>query len=128
MTVSRRFLVVGYGISFVLLAICAAYAFSPRWQGTFVEFLANDGAQVWTPVGFRLVFLPLCAMNFPCYIVTELALLGLDRIHHVEGLPRVFLFFTLFLGTMFPYWLYIGRGIERLRRKSPLAETPRSKT
>jgi hypothetical protein len=104
-----RVFTVGFGASIVLLALCAGYAFSPRWDDNFVLFFAKDGGYTGSPAGFRYTYLLFLILNLPALPISVSALYLLDLAYVVTGKARVVLVFVLLFLSSLAWWWTAAR-------------------
>ena len=106
---SRRVFLFGFGSSMFLLAVCAAYAFSPEWDENFVLFFAKDAGYVGSPAGFRYTYLLFLALNIPALLISVPALYLLDLVYVIAGKARVVTVFALLSITSLAWWWVAAR-------------------
>lgn len=108
----------GFGISVVLLAICAMFAFSSRWEDNFVLFFAKNAGYVGSPAEFRYSYFAFLVLNLPALVVAMPCLYLLDFMFEVSGRARVIVVFVLLLISSFAWWWGAARVAEWWRRRS----------
>lgn len=108
----------GFGTSLALLAVCAAYAFSPKWDDNFVLFFARDVGYAGSPAGFRYSYFLFLVLNLPAFVIGVPAIYLLDLVYVVTGKTRVVVVFVLLFLSSLTWWWAAARFAEWWSRRS----------
>ena len=108
---SRPINLIGYGVSVLLLAICAWYAFSSSMSPSILEGFRYENREWYVnyPAGFRWCMLLFAVLNVPAVVIYWAVNAAMDAIVTLSAAFRAgVMFVTLFISSSV-WWLFLSR-------------------
>jgi hypothetical protein len=108
----------GFGVSAMLVAVCAWYAFlSPVRSGVLQAFeVSNHGWYVSQPPIYNLCLLAFTILNVPAVLLFWMVVTLIDSIVTLSACARAAITFALFVVASAMWWKLIAYWTERKRR------------